>query len=267
MAFSKLSLLALAVAVLSSVVSATELEADSLGKRSVLAERQTCRTVGWIPACPGEFACVPPGAICCSDGLTYVMPPRTCPDGQEALTTAGVVPTITAPPPPPPAASTTIIDYVWYTYTYTWYYWYYYYIYIDITSTQLVSTQVSSVTTLSVSATDSAAASSYFAGFTATAVFPTPTQTATPISAPPVAPSETFSSFFSASSVVIYPTGGSGNGSSNATITTGAPTSIVTAGASKVQIGSVVGSVWGVSAPMFGAAVIGVLTGFAMMVL
>jgi len=62
---------------------------EPVGKRDVLVEaRRTCTRTGWIPACPGTYKCVPPGAICCSDGITYAMPPETCPDGQSALTTA-----------------------------------------------------------------------------------------------------------------------------------------------------------------------------------
>ncbi|KKA20442.1 hypothetical protein T310_5532, partial [Rasamsonia emersonii CBS 393.64] len=40
----------------------------------------TSRTVG-IP-------CIPPGGICCSDGIHYAMPPDTCPDGTEPVATA-----------------------------------------------------------------------------------------------------------------------------------------------------------------------------------
>jgi len=71
---------------------------DHVLKRSpLLADRATCSIAGWIPACPSMFlplhryflsnwflagiACVPVGAICCSDGLHYVMPPNKCRSG------------------------------------------------------------------------------------------------------------------------------------------------------------------------------------------
>jgi len=207
----------------------------------------------------GVFACVPPGAICCSDGFTYVMPPRTCPGGTDPVATAvtSIEATTTPPPTPPPASTVVNVDYIWYTYTFTWYYWYYYYIYIDITSTRLVSTQYTSVSAISYSATDEAAASSYFTGYTATAVLPTPTQTATPVSGsvPPTYPTAT-----SSISSVVVP-----SYSSNATATTAAPSpsSVVTAGGSKTA-GHVGG--WMVS-PVLGAAALGLLSGVAMMVL
>ncbi|KAK3991439.1 hypothetical protein QBC44DRAFT_306548 [Cladorrhinum sp. PSN332] len=69
-------------------VGAFALAHEPLGKRSSLDARQGCTRDGWIPACPGVFKCVPPGAICCSDGVTYAMPPRECPSGQTPLATA-----------------------------------------------------------------------------------------------------------------------------------------------------------------------------------
>ncbi|KAK4176564.1 hypothetical protein QBC36DRAFT_7781 [Triangularia setosa] len=154
----------------------------SIGKRdALLEERQGCRTPGWIPACPGPFKCVPPGAVCCSDGVTYVMPPRNCPNGQTPLATATIVdpvPTITTLPAP----TITVIDYTWYTFTYYYYYYYYSY-YIDATTTILYSTLVTTSTGISLTATDAVAATSLYNEYTRTVVVPTPTQTVTTVSA------------------------------------------------------------------------------------
>ncbi|KAM7197601.1 hypothetical protein V8F33_005567 [Rhypophila sp. PSN 637] len=255
-----------------AVAAAVELEAV-VGKRSLIAGRQTCSIAGWIPACPGPFSCVPPGAICCSDGISYAMPPEVCPDGTQPIataTTGGPPPVITTPPPPPPP----VVSFTWYTYTITWYYWYYYYIYIDITSTQLVSMEKTSFTTISYSATDAAAASSYFESFTATAVFPTPTQTNTPVSGAPPPPSSTPPSYptstpsetttYAPSSAVIPSYSAPFD---NATVTTASPssatTSPVTAGAARIGLGGGEGS-W---VPMIGAAFLGLLSGVAMIAL
>jgi len=90
MAPKTLSLLTIALA--AGAVSASSLASDNtLGKRSTLAARQTCSTEGWIPACPGVFACIPPGGICCDDGISYAMPPETCPEGTLPITTADTV--------------------------------------------------------------------------------------------------------------------------------------------------------------------------------
>lgn len=53
--------------------------------------------------------CVPPGAICCSDGVHYAMPPNTCPDGTDPVATAPESSSATAQPTAsssaPPASS------------------------------------------------------------------------------------------------------------------------------------------------------------------
>lgn len=36
----------------------------------------------------GVFACVPPGAVCCSDGISYAVPPDTCQGGADGRTGA-----------------------------------------------------------------------------------------------------------------------------------------------------------------------------------
>ncbi|KAM5526578.1 hypothetical protein FOXYSP1_21020 [Fusarium oxysporum f. sp. phaseoli] len=130
------------------------------------------------PLSTGYFSCVPPGAICCSDNYTYVMPPDNCPDGTQPITTAGDGGGSTAIEPLP---TTDVLNEVWYTTEFTWYYWYYYYTFIDV-STVFTSIEYTSVTTLSITATDSAQASSLFNEFSATAIFPTPTQTTTALS-------------------------------------------------------------------------------------
>ncbi|EXK77784.1 hypothetical protein FOQG_17516 [Fusarium oxysporum f. sp. raphani 54005] len=188
-----------------------------LGRRALLVERQTCSTPGWIPACPGDFPCVPPGAICCSDDFTYAMPPDNCPDGTQPITTAGDGGGSTAIEPLP---TTDVLNEVWYTAEITWYYWYYYYTFIDV-STVFTSIKYTSVTTVSLTATDSAQASSLFNEFSATAIFPTPTQTTTALSGsvtkstPPVTMTAT----------------------SNNTVSTSKPTAVVAAGARAAATG------------------------------
>ncbi|KAF4331960.1 hypothetical protein FBEOM_14255 [Fusarium beomiforme] len=205
----------------------------NLGRRALLVEWQTCSTPGWIPACPGssicsriknkftnplstgEAPCVPPGAICCSNDL-YVMPPGNCLDGTQPITTAGDGGGSTAIEPLPTAD---VLNEVWYT-TFTWYYWYYYYTFIDV-STVFTSIEYTSVTTVSLTATDSAQASSLFNEFSATAIFPTPTQTTTALSGsvtrstPPVTMTAT----------------------SNNTVSTSKPTAVVAAGARAAATG------------------------------
>jgi len=79
-------------------------------KRSPLLEgRQNC-PAGFIPACPVGIPCVPPGAVCCDDGITYVMPPDTCPEGTKPVATAsnqGQEPTPTPTPSESAAPSST----------------------------------------------------------------------------------------------------------------------------------------------------------------
>ncbi|KAK4196476.1 hypothetical protein QBC40DRAFT_268467 [Triangularia verruculosa] len=215
---------------------------DSIGKRdSLLEERQGCRTSGWIPACPGLFKCVPPGAICCSDGITYVMPPRNCPNGQSALATATIVdpvPTITTIPAP----TITTIDYIWYTFTYYYSYNYYYY-YADATTTILYTTLYTTSTAVSLTATDAAAATSLYNQYTRTVVLATPTQTVTTVSATQtisVEPEPTTTTSFSASPSV------------NGTISLVLPTStssVVEAGAKRNgAVGGLLGLILGFAA-------------------
>ncbi|KAL1974166.1 hypothetical protein VTN31DRAFT_5726 [Thermomyces dupontii] len=84
MAFSKSLLVSVAALPLLSAAADLPL----VGKRSNLLEtRATCEP-GYVPACPVGIPCVPPGAICCSDGIHYAMPPETCPEGTDAVATA-----------------------------------------------------------------------------------------------------------------------------------------------------------------------------------
>jgi len=214
----------------------------SLWKREPFLEsRQSCRTAGWIPACPVGIACVPIGAICCDDGTHYAIPPMTCPEGTNPIATASVtvpsVPTITPAPTlaPPTQILTT------YTYTITWYYYYYYYYYLGAATT-LGSSTVTTETTIFITASDSAAALSSYSAIKATVTLETPTQSATSISgtpAPPAYPTATPSLTPSASSGV------------NATVTSGPEPTF-----SQVPIGAgsslAVSSGWGMAA--FGLA-------------
>jgi len=166
------------LALVLGVVSAVE----GVGKRSLVERQDTCPTPGFIPACPGLFACVPPGAICCDDGFTYALPPETCPAGTNPITTAG---TGSAPPstittaPAPPTSTQIILTY--FTYEITWYYWYYYYTYIA-GATATTSSEITTITTLSVQATNTAQADALFQSLSATIALPTPAQTATSLS-------------------------------------------------------------------------------------
>lgn len=218
----------------------------SIGKRAAPIEerqRNTCSTPGWIPACPGLFKCVPPGAICCSDGFTYVMPPRTCPQGQTPLATATIedpAPTITTPP----ATTITVIDYTWYTFTVTYYYYYTYYTIIDATTSILYSTRLTSFTTVSLTATDSAAATSLFDEYSKTVILPTPTQTesiVTPIETVTVESEPTTTASFTVSTSAV-----------NGTISLVLPTStssVVQAGAGRNgAVGGLLGLVLGFAA-------------------
>ncbi|OCK94669.1 uncharacterized protein K441DRAFT_659515 [Cenococcum geophilum 1.58] len=169
-----------------------------LKRSSALKDRQECENPNWIPACPGLFACIPPGGICCSDGYTYVMPPETCPDGTEPVATAITVlvpaPTITVAPTSVAASSQIYYNYIWYTTEITWYYWWYYYTYYAL-STVVSSTEITTYTTISVSATDSVEASALFSSLTYTMNFPTPTQATTSLigvsPTPPLRPTST----------------------------------------------------------------------------
>jgi len=99
------------IALLPLAVGTLALTHQSIAKRDILEARQTCTRTGWIPACPGVYKCVPPGAICCSDGITYAMPPQECPNGQSALTTAPLtLVTISTLPAPPATTETEIVS-------------------------------------------------------------------------------------------------------------------------------------------------------------
>jgi hypothetical protein len=142
------------LALIFTAVSALENGVEVTKRSPTLEGRKTCANPSFIPACPGTsrtlifspfknsidifypgfFACVPPGAICCDDNITYVMPPRSCPDGTQAITTAGVTdpePTTNVVPSsittPPPVAMQTMgqTNFVYFTYEITWYYYYY----------------------------------------------------------------------------------------------------------------------------------------------
>ncbi|KAK4642746.1 hypothetical protein QC761_400330 [Podospora bellae-mahoneyi] len=204
----------------------------SIGKRDArLEERQRCRTPGWIPACPGPFQCVPPGAICCSDGVTYVMPPRNCPDGQTPLATATIndpAPTITTLITTVPASTITVIDYTWYTFTYYYYYYYYSY-YVDATTTILYSTLVTTSTGISLTATNAAAATSLYNEYTRTVVVPTPSQMVTTVTSP----TETISVEPEPTPTASLTVSATGNGTISLVLPTSTSSTPVQAGAGK----------------------------------
>lgn len=238
-------------------------EVNIRARSPLLENRQECQTAGWIPACPGLFACVPPGAICCSDGYTYAMPPDTCPDGTQAVTTAGVEgPSSAALTTAAPTFTPAPIVYTYYTTEFTWYYWYYYFTWVEIyQSTTLTSSQVTTVTTVSVSATDSVGASLAFQSLSATAILPTPTQTATVLSGTTPTPTPTptpaspststpvaipTTSFESQSAVASSKAGGEGTSTvtshsfvvgGSTTTQAATPTQVVAAGAGRVGSG------------------------------
>lgn len=168
--------LPLALFALFTTTLASDPDHESVNKRSApLDARQgRCSRPGWIPACPGFYACVPVGALCCADGINYAMPPDTCSDGAIATATIGAATTVTLAPS---LTTRTVIGYTWYTTTITYYYYYYYYTVIDATSYTVTSSRFTTATTVSVSATDAAAASSLFSEFSRT--LPTPAQTET----------------------------------------------------------------------------------------
>jgi len=164
------------LALILTVVSAIE----DIGKRSIF-ERQSCPTPGWVPDCPGAFQCVPPGAICCNDGFTYVLPPRSCPDGTEPLTTARTGSALPSTITTPPASTEIVGSLTYFTYEITWYYWYYYFTYVA-GATATYSYEITSTTLVSVQATNTAQADVLFTSLKATLSLPTPTQTATSFS-------------------------------------------------------------------------------------
>ncbi|KAF1975495.1 hypothetical protein BU23DRAFT_75509 [Bimuria novae-zelandiae CBS 107.79] len=179
----------------------------AVGKRELLSSRQSeCSNPSWIPACPGLFACIPPGGICCSDGISYAMPPETCPDGTEPIATAVTVGIPVAPsttPAPTPTPST-VLEYTWYTYTITYYYYYYFYTYIAL-SASLTSSQKMFFTTVSLTATDDGEASSLYASLSATIAAEVTAQTGTPTQG--AVPSATQTPVGTAATTLLYPTG------------------------------------------------------------
>jgi hypothetical protein len=111
------------------------------------------------------------------------MPPQTCPDGTQPVATA-IVSSPAATITTPPAATQTLLTY--YSFTITWYYYYYYLTYLQIdAATVTTSSQVTSLTTVSVQATDEAEATSLFHSLSATLALPTPKQTTTSLSGAP----------------------------------------------------------------------------------
>lgn len=216
---------------------ATAEAAGPLGKRSsLLSPRQrTCINPSWIPVCPGAFPCIPPGGVCCSDDITYVIPPEVCPDGTSPVATAVTSDTVSAPTstitdPPVPTTLPPVTEYTWYTWTITYYYYYYYYTYFAL-SQELTSTRTTYYTTVSLTASNDVQASSLLASLSATLSEELPTQSATPTlgetpvetSKPPVVTS--------VSGTIPYPTG-------NVTVpTTTAPPPEFTGAAASMRIG------------------------------
>jgi hypothetical protein len=236
---------------------ATAEAASPLGKRdSLLLPRQrTCRNPSWIPVCPGQFSskfhsttfrlthtgafpCIPPGAVCCSDDITYVIPPEVCPDGTSPVATAITSDTLSATtatittPPTVPTTLPPVTEYTWYTWTITYYYYYYYYTYFSL-SYDLTSTQTTYYTTVSFTATDDVEASSLLAELSATLSEEIPTQTATlTVGETPVETStSSVHTSVSASATIPYPTG-------NFTVPTSASPSQYTGAAASVRAGT-----------------------------
>ncbi|KAH6842205.1 hypothetical protein B0I37DRAFT_435481 [Chaetomium sp. MPI-CAGE-AT-0009] len=184
-----------------------------LGTRAPLNDRGvgTCHIEGWVPACPGAFACIPPGGVCCSDGTSYALGPETCPEGTTPLPAAGSnpgsadnrgpnsagdfggpggqsndasAPSTTTPPHPHPDPLGPDVgpDFLgfgsnWYTFSMTFHFLSHWYSLVDHTSSVLVSSEILSCSTVSVSATDAAQASAIFSSISATAALPVPTET------------------------------------------------------------------------------------------
>ncbi|KAK4033555.1 hypothetical protein C8A01DRAFT_49900 [Parachaetomium inaequale] len=176
-----------------------------LGTRQALADRGmgTCHMEGWIPACPG---------VCCSDGMSYAMGPETCPEGSTPMPAAGsgsendsgsdqdsgfdsaggaqshdaCAPATTAPPhhhsaPPGDVGADFIgFGFDWYTWAMTFHFPTQWYSLVDQTSWVLLSSEIMSCTTVSVSATDAAQASAIFSSYSASAVLAAPTETHAP---------------------------------------------------------------------------------------
>ncbi|TVY31142.1 hypothetical protein LHYA1_G000144 [Lachnellula hyalina] len=168
----------LAFALSLGTVSAVE----GLGKRAAVFERQqTCVITGWVPECPGPLPCAPPGAVCCADS-TFDVPGGTCKGSTVVKTVGGG--SISAPPSTitsPPSTATQMETFTYFTYEITWYYWYYYFTYIAGASVT-ASSQIRTITTVSVHATNSVAADALFTSLRNTITLLTPTQTTTSFS-------------------------------------------------------------------------------------
>ncbi|KAK3291429.1 uncharacterized protein B0H64DRAFT_427037 [Chaetomium fimeti] len=213
-----LPLLYLALSVLCSGVLAGK--SGHLGTRAPLNQRGvgTCHIEGWIPACPGAFACIPPGGVCCSDGASYALGPETCPEGTTPLPAPGFspgsggnhgsdsagdgagpeahshdasAPSTTAPPHPHPDPLGPDVgpDFLgfgsnWYTFSMTFHFLSHWYSLVDHTSSVLVSGEILSCSTVSVSATDAAQASAIFNSISASAALAAPTETQTLLPVP-----------------------------------------------------------------------------------
>lgn len=139
------------------------------------------------------------GGICCSDDMSYAMPGETCPEGTHPLPTAATgsdqasgpdqfpthdnhAPDVTAPPHHDTDTDAPGVDFLgfgsnWYTFAMTYHFLSHWYSNVDHTSSVLVSTEVMSWTTVSVSATDKVHASQLFSSYTVTAFLPIVTQT------------------------------------------------------------------------------------------
>lgn len=103
------------------------------------------------------------------------MLPESCPDGTTPIATASNQISATSKTPAP-----TLDPPVEYTTEYTWYYYVTYFTLVDF-STRLTSSEITTVSTLSVSAIDPNDAATSFGALIATLVFPTPTQTTTEV--------------------------------------------------------------------------------------
>jgi hypothetical protein len=123
------------------------------------------------------------------------MPGEACSEGAHSLPTAAAgsgpgrshshdadAPDVTAPPHRGSGSDVPGVDFVgsgsnWYTFAMTHRFLSHWYSNVDHSSSVLVSTEVTSCTTVSVSATDEAHASHLFSSYTATAALPVATQT------------------------------------------------------------------------------------------
>jgi hypothetical protein len=123
------------------------------------------------------------------------MPPETCPDGTQP-NAAVTPPAVTSAP-----ATSTPVQYSWFTTEIAWSYWFNYLTVYSVNrkaTTSIASYQVTSTTTVSVTASNSDQAASLFDAMTATMSFATPTGIAFIVTGTP--PSTTHSSTTEASS-------------------------------------------------------------------